>query len=100
MSQFPVFRVQETYAFDAIDIDFAGPLYIMAHDNSLRKVYIASFKCDTTRAVHIEVVPDLTTRTFPLCLQRFVCRRGIPRLIVTDNAKIRLFKLRETSKYL
>ncbi|XP_065062391.1 uncharacterized protein LOC135689168 [Rhopilema esculentum] len=109
MSQLPDFRVYEAHAFDAVGIDFAGPLYVRTEDNSLKKVYIALFTCATTRALHIEVVPDMTTNTFLLCLKRFVSRRGIPRIIVTDNAKtfkaaskilVKLFKSREISNYL
>jgi hypothetical protein len=39
-----------------------------------------------TRAVHLEVVSDLSTVAFIRCLRRFVARRGIPSLL-SDNAK-------------
>ena len=51
----------------------------------------------------------MTTNSFLLCLKRFVSRRGIPRIIITDNAKtfkaaskilVKLFKSREISNYL
>lgn len=39
-----------------------------------------------TRAVHNEIVEDLTTEAFLACLKRFVSRRGKPSDIVSDNA--------------
>ena len=45
------------------------------------------FTCCVTRAVHLELVPDLTPQTFLRSLKRFVARRGIPSQIVSDNAK-------------
>ena len=109
MSQLPDFRVQEVHAFHAVGIDFAGPLFIKSEDKSLKKVYIALFTCATTRALHLEIVPDLNTATFLLCFKRFVSRRGLPSIIVTDNAKtfkaasktiVKLFKSKDIVSYL
>ena len=43
--------------------------------------------CCVTRAVHLEVVPDLTTAAFLRSLKRFAARRGLPRRFVSDNNK-------------
>ena len=51
------------------------------------KAYIALFTCAASRAVHLEMVTDLKTETFLLCFTRFVSRRGLPVLVVTDNSK-------------
>ena len=40
-----------------------------------------------TRAIHLELVRDLSAETFLCCLRRFAARRGMPSLIVSDNAK-------------
>ena len=40
-----------------------------------------------TRAIHLELVRDLSTETFLCCFRRFVARRGVPSFIVPDNAK-------------
>ena len=67
------------------------------------------FTCSTSRAIHLELVPDMSTETFLLCFKRFVSRRGIPSLVVTDNAKkfksaskklIALFKSAKVQAYL
>jgi len=39
------------------------------------------------RAVHLELVEDMSTEEFLLCLCHFIARRGAPRLILYDNAK-------------
>ena len=87
ISQLPEFRVKEDLAFTSVGIDFAGPLFIKTESQALKKVYIALFTCATTRALHLEIVPNLSCEAFLLCLKRFVSRRGVPNLIVTDNAK-------------
>ena len=44
------------------------------------------FTCATSRAVHLEVVTDLSTATFMLAFRRFVGRRSLPELMISDNA--------------
>ena len=85
-SDLPDFRLQETLAFTTVGIDYAGPLLVKSEGNSKSKVWICLFSCNTSRGIHLEVVPDLTSGAFLRCLQRFTSRRGIPRLITSDNA--------------
>lgn len=49
------------------------------------KAYACLFVCFSTRAVHIELVPSLTTEDFLNALKCFVSRRGIPNTIYSDN---------------
>lgn len=81
----PADRLTQCKPFDTTGIDFAGPVYVR-NAKSLEKAYITLFTCSTTRALHIELVSDLTTDKFLMALQRFVGRRGIPHTIYTDNA--------------
>ena len=46
------------------------------------KAYACLFVCFTTKAVHIELVSDLTSEAFLAALRRFVSRRGCPQ---SDN---------------
>ena len=107
----PEFRVTESPPFAYSGVDFAGPLYIKQGDLSdgSSKVWIALFTCCVTRAVHLELVPDLTAQTFLRSFKRFTARRGIPSQIVSDNAKTfvsaaqtleRLFDNPEVQQYL
>lgn len=75
--------------FANVGIDFGGP-YLVRHSNlrkaSHSKCYLAIFICMTTRAVHLELVSDLTTEAFLASLKRFIGRRGNPHCIFSDNA--------------
>ena len=70
--------------FTYTGIDFAGPLYLT---NSGEKLWICLFTCGVVRAVHLEVVTDLSAQSFVRCLSRFIARRGLPSVLITDNAK-------------
>lgn len=82
----PDFRVNQTPPFAKVGIDFAGPLYAK-EGNIMVKVYITLFTCCVTRVLHLDLVKDLSTLTFMNCLRRFTSRRGVPTLIISDNAK-------------
>ena len=86
----PQFRVEESPAFANTGIDFPGPLFVKRgtkQGGDMEKVYIVLYTCESSSAVHLDVVPDLSAETFIRSFKRFICRRGIPRLVVSDNAK-------------
>lgn len=60
----PPFRVKEEPPFSCTAVDFAGPLYVkMQGAGSSSKTWICLYTCHVMRAVHLDVVPDLTTST-------------------------------------
>jgi len=69
-------------------VDFCGPLLVrsLAKDSTF-KVHILLVTCASSRALHLELVPDLTSSTFIRGFLRFVSRKGLPKLMVSDNAK-------------
>ena len=77
--------MRESPPFAKVGVDFAGPLYARG-GGEMVKVYIALFTCCVTRAVHLDLVRNLSGSIFLNCLRRFASRRG-PLLIVSDNAK-------------
>ena len=85
----PEHRVKETAAFTHVGVDFAGPLFVKTSDpqKQMKKAYICLFTCSTSRALHLELVHDLSTIAFIRCLRRFIARRGTPVSITSDNAK-------------
>ena len=83
----PRFRVRETEPFAKTGVDFAGPLYVKNAANGTDKIYIALFSCCVSRALHLDLVKDISATEFLRCLRRFSARRGTPALIVSDNAK-------------
>ena len=82
----PSCRVSDEPPFTNTGIDFAGPLFVKENNESM-KTYICLFTCASTRAVHLELLRDLSTNMFLTAFRRFVSRRGMPNKILTDNAK-------------
>lgn len=85
----PAFRVRESPPFTYTAVDFAGPLYIRGQTaaNDSAKVWLCLFTCCVSRAIHLELVLDMTTATFIRCVKRFAARRGLPHSFLSDNAK-------------
>ncbi|XP_062539237.1 uncharacterized protein LOC134207549 [Armigeres subalbatus] len=70
--------------FSYVGIDFFGPFQVKVGRCYVKR-WIALFTCLTIRAVHVEVVFSLTTKSCIECVRRFICRRGIPIEIYSDN---------------
>ncbi len=88
MGQLPHKRVVPTSTFHHTGADFAGPIQVKrgyTRKPSYIDVYICVFVCMATKAVHFEIVMNLTTADFIAALRRFVARRGIPETLATDN---------------
>jgi len=84
----PAFRVNEAPPFMFTGVDYAGPTFVHAQkDNSTCKVWICLFTCCVTRAIHFELVLDMSAPTFLWCLKCFAARQGFPRRFVSDNGK-------------
>ena len=60
----PEFRVKEVPAFSKVGVDFAGPLSVKGATGGMRKVYITLFSCCVSRAIHLELVEDLSAKAF------------------------------------
>lgn len=54
--------------------------------HAYRKVYICLFTCATTRAVHLEILDDLSITTLINAFRRFIALRFTPRSVISDNA--------------
>ncbi|XP_070384802.1 uncharacterized protein [Dermacentor albipictus] len=79
-------RVTQAPPFDLTGVDFAGPLNTKDQGNN-RKSYIVIFTCAVTRAIHLELVTDMSTSSFLMAFRRFISRRGVCRVIFSDNAR-------------
>ena len=82
----PKDRVDEPVPFTVTGVDFAGPLYVKNCENTKIKVYICLFTCASTRAVHLEIVTNLTEKFFMLAFRRFCSRKSVPKTMISDNA--------------
>ncbi|XP_055614772.1 uncharacterized protein LOC129761093 [Toxorhynchites rutilus septentrionalis] len=83
----PTTRVTPTRPFAVCGIDYCGPVYIKSpvRNRTPTKAYIAIFVCFATRAVHIDLVSDMSTPAFMAALRRFVSRSGKMKEIHSDN---------------
>lgn len=79
----PHYRVTRSCPFEATGVDFAGPLYVTSTTGNT-KTWLCLFTCCSTRAVHLEIVPDMTTGSFINCFNRFI---SVPLRMISDNGK-------------
>lgn len=90
MGNLPEYRVNKYFSFENTGTDFAGPLLVKDRNTrgfKLVKAYICLFVCMATKAIHIEIVSDLTTDCFLACFKRFISRRGKLNNVYSDNGK-------------
>lgn len=89
MGNLPVERVRIEPPFNKCGLDFCGPFLIKSKNQrkgSFQKIYVAVFVCFVTRAVHLEIVSDLSSEALIATLKRFIARRGKCSTIFSDNA--------------
>ncbi|XP_014477861.1 PREDICTED: uncharacterized protein LOC106746138 [Dinoponera quadriceps] len=87
MGNLPAVRVCEATPFANTGIDFCGPFHIKEKKHRIRgriKVYCV-FVCMLIKAIHFEVVSDLSSDDFFAALRRFVGRRALPTNIYSGN---------------
>jgi len=88
MGDLPVDRITKNRPFLVTGVDFAGPFNIKdgkTRNRKIVKAYLCIFICFSTKAVHLEAVGDLSSKSFLNALQRFVSRRGLCKKIYSDN---------------
>lgn len=80
MANLPQDRLEPGPPFTNVGVDCFGPWEVLArrtrggHANSKR--WAVMFTCLTTRAVHIEVVEELSSSSFIMALKRLIAIRG------------------------
>lgn len=88
MGQLPTTRTHLEFPFLHCSVDYAGPVFIADRKGrgcKLIKSYLCIFVCLAVKAVHIELVTDMTKEAYMAALNRFVARRGKPQSILSDN---------------
>ncbi|KRY08733.1 hypothetical protein T12_4333 [Trichinella patagoniensis] len=66
-------------------MDFAGPLLTRVGRKVTSKCYVCQFTCMASRAVHLELVSQITTARVMQALRRFIAWRGRPEIMQSDN---------------
>ncbi|XP_076660041.1 uncharacterized protein LOC143363331 [Halictus rubicundus] len=88
MGDLPEARVTDSRPFANVGVDYCGPFFIKERRYRSRthiKVYVAVFVCLSVKAIHLELVSDLTSEAFIAALRRFIARRGHCINIYSDN---------------
>jgi hypothetical protein len=79
----PISRTEPSEPFAVTGLDFAGPIPVKGG----QRAYIVLFTCALIRAVHLELVPSMSTTDFAQAFRRFEARRGPIRMVYSDNAR-------------
>lgn len=90
MGDLPAFRIGQLKPFSSAAVDYAGPFDIsLARARGARtyKGYICVFVCTVTKAVHFELVSELTSEAYLAALRRFISRRGRCSRLVSDQGR-------------
>ena len=88
IGQLPTERVSPDLVFTKAGLDYAGPFNIKlgkVRRPTIVKAYACLFVSLSVKAIHIEVVSDLSTAAFIASLRRFIARRGKPTLLWSNN---------------
>ena len=71
--------------FENVGVDFTGHFFIKFGETTV-KMYLLIFTCLNVRAIHLEIVPDMSTDSFLAAFVRFTNRFGFPVTLYSDNA--------------
>ena len=84
----PEFQVKPSRQFQTTAVDFAGPLHVRAQNSAgTTKVWLCLYTCCVTRAVHLDLVPDMMATAFLRSFNYFTAGRGVPCMMISNNAK-------------
>lgn len=84
MCDLPKDRTEEAPPFTYVGCDLFGPFQVV-HGRKTEKKYGVIFTCMSSRAVHLELLDDMTTDSFINCLRCFFALRGDVRQIRCDR---------------
>ncbi|KRX18414.1 hypothetical protein T07_14595 [Trichinella nelsoni] len=83
MNELPLERLEPTFPFHQVGLDFAEPLHVREKNQAIKKVYICLFTCMVTHVVHLELVTDMTTTCFLTFKQ---ADSFVPALLVRESS--------------
>ncbi|KAJ0169306.1 hypothetical protein K1T71_015190 [Dendrolimus kikuchii] len=88
MGELPEARSNPAPPFYHTGVDYTGYVYVKSSKGrgiKTTKGYIAVFICMATKAIHLELISDLSSSGFLAALRRMAARRGAPRHLYSDN---------------
>jgi hypothetical protein len=88
MGHLPEVQIKPSKPFTNKGVDYSGPFYVKQggkRSKTLVKYYVALFVCLSTKAIHLELVSELSTEAYIASLRSFVARRGLCNNIYSAN---------------
>ena len=85
MAPLPEERVNPAVPFAVMGLEYVGPLYCC--DTPRQKYWVLLFTCGVMCTVFLQLVDALSTYDTVLAFRRLVVRRGLPKVIYSDNSK-------------
>lgn len=87
MGTLPASRLMPDKVFNHVGCDLGGPFFVkesLRRNAKVHKAYLCLFICFSTKAVHLEVLTDLSCECFLAAFDRFVSRRGLCSCLYSD----------------
>ncbi|VDI75139.1 Hypothetical predicted protein [Mytilus galloprovincialis] len=81
MPPLPKKRVNESDPFTYTGVDY----FFVKSDTGSKKVWVCLYTCLVVRAIHMELMQDMSAEEFLLGFRRFIARWGNPKQIISDN---------------
>ncbi|XP_055623684.1 uncharacterized protein LOC129767089 [Toxorhynchites rutilus septentrionalis] len=87
MAPLPSVRVTPARVFEFSGMDYCGPFLVrpLSGKGASVKMYVGLFVCLVVKAVHFEIIADLSSAACINAVKRFVARRGRVRELHCDN---------------
>ena len=86
MPTLPSIRVKRSKPFQYCGLDYFGHIWTKTHQTlEKQKIRTCLVTCLTARAIHLELVRNLSTESFLIAFRHFVARRRTPERLFSDN---------------
>lgn len=80
-------RTEGQTPFQVVGVDYVGPLKYRKNTKTEGKAYVLLYACSLTRALFLDLPPNLETKEFLASFKGFIARRGRPQKVYSDNGR-------------
>ena len=82
-------RLSDVRSFYATGVDNFGPVYLKTiyGRNTSYKAWVTLYTCASSRAILLDLVPQIDSKCFVRSFNRLIARRGCPNHMISDNGK-------------
>jgi hypothetical protein len=76
------------HPFKHVGVDFTRHWWVKnKNSNQSQKMFLIIYTCLHIRAIYLDLVPDMSSKSFVQSFQRFINVHGVPDAIYSDNAR-------------